>query len=210
MSLFDSSRDTTTNASPSQQGSHAQDKGSAANINLSAGDDQGIHGDIIVKREDHLTQIDRSDNSVRNTDNSFTDESVRNIDESDRSVRNIDRSDRSVRTTTHNIDRSDRSVTNIDNSQRFDTDLGAIKESFAFADAGLDFAGQNTRDVFGVVTDLIEIQTDSFNKSVDQIQQSAASEVERGLDSVLGLTQDAFWLVGGMVAIVGAVMVWGK
>ena len=211
MGFFDSNSETFGSAS--DQGSQSQDEAQSTNINLSAGDDQSATVNVTRNETTNVQQTDNSDNSVTQIDNS--DRSTTQIDNSDNSKTQISNSNNRIN------DSRDQSVTQIDNSRTIitKTDQGSIKQAFAFATRSLDAVEEQTKGLFATVDDVLELQgaltdetlellSDSFNKSVDQIQESATSEVERSLDAVFGLTRDMFLLIGGIAAIYGLVQVY--
>lgn len=211
MGFFDSNSETFGSAS--DQGSQSQDEAQSTNINLSAGDDQSATVNVTRNETTNIQQTDNSDNSVTQIDNS--DRSTTQIDNSDNSKTQISNSNNRIN------DSRDQSVTQIDNSRTIitKTDQGSIKQAFAFATRSLDAVEEQTKGLFATVDDVLELQgaltdetlellSDSFNKSVDQIQESATSEVERSLDAVFGLTRDMFLLIGGIAAIYGLVQVY--
>ena len=211
MGFFDSNSETFGSAS--DQGSQSQDEAQSTNINLSAGDDQSATVNVTRNETTNVQQTDNSDNSVTQIDNS--DRSTTQIDNSDNSKTQISNSNNRIN------DSRDQSVTQIDNSRTIitKTDQGSIKQAFAFATRSLDAVEEQTKGLFATVDDVLELQgaltdetlellSDSFNKSVDQIQESATSEVERSLDAVFGLTRELFLLIGGIAAIYGVVQVY--
>ena len=221
MGFFDSNSETFGSAS--DQGSQSQDEAQSTNINLSAGDDQSATVNVTRNETTNVQQTDNTDNSVTQIDNS--DRSTTQIDNSDRSTTQIDNSDRSstqISNSNNRInDSRDQSVTQIDNSRTIitTTDQGSVKKAFAFATRSLDAVEEQTKGLFATVDDVLELQgaltdetlellSDSFDRSVDQIQESAVSEVERSLDAVFGLTRELFLLIGGIAAIYGLVQVY--
>ena len=211
MGFFDSNSETFGSAS--DQGSQSQDEAQSTNINLSAGDDQSATVNVTRNETTNVQQTDNSDNSVTQIDNS--DRSTTQIDNSDNSKTQISNSNNRIN------DSRDQSVTQIDNSRTIitKTDQGSIKQAFAFATRSLDAVEEQTKGLFATVDDVLELQgaltdetlellSDSFDRSVDQIQESATSEVERSLDAVFGLTRELFLLIGGIAAIYGVVQVY--
>jgi hypothetical protein len=211
MGFFDSNSETFGSAS--DQGSQSQDEAQSTNINLSAGDDQSATVNVTRNETTNIEQTDNSDNSVTQIDNS--DRSTTQIDNSDRSKNQISNSNNRIN------DSRNQSVTQIDNSRTIitSTDQGSVKKAFAFATRSLDAVERQTEGLFATVDDVLELQgaltdetlellSDSFDRSVDQIQESATSEVERSLDAVFGLTRDMFLLIGGIAAIYGVVQVY--
>ena len=211
MGFFDSNSETFGSAS--DQGSQSQDEAQSTNINLSAGDDQSATVNVTRNETTNVQQTDNSDNSVTQIDNS--DRSTTQIDNSDNSKTQISNSNNRIN------DSRNQSVTQIDNSRTIitKTDQGSIKQAFAFATRSLDAVEEQTKGLFATVDDVLELQgaltdetlellSDSYDRSVDQIQESAMSEVERSLDAVFGLTRDMFLLIGGIAAIYGLVQVY--
>jgi len=211
MGFFDSNSETFGSAS--DQGSQSQDEAQSTNINLSAGDDQSATVNVTRNETTNIQQTDNSDNSVTQIDNS--DRSTTQIDNSDNSKTQISNSNNRIN------DSRNQSVTQIDNSRTIitTTDQGSVKKAFAFATRSLDAVEEQTKGLFATVDDVLELQgaltdetlellSDSFDRSVDQIQESATSEVERSLDAVFGLTRDMFLLIGGIAAIYGVVQVY--
>ena len=211
MGFFDSNSETFGSAS--DQGSQSQDEAQSTNINLSAGDDQSATVNVTRNETTNVQQTDNSDNSVTQIDNS--DRSTTQIDNSDNSKTQISNSNNRIN------DSRNQSVTQIDNSRTIitKTDQGSIKQAFAFATRSLDAVEEQTKGLFATVDDVLELQgaltdetlellSDSYDRSVDQIQESAVSEVERSLDAVFGLTRELFLLIGGIAAIYGLVQVY--
>jgi hypothetical protein len=168
---------------------------------------------------------DESDRSVSNIDKSVNDNSQFFSDESDRSVTNTDSSSQFTDNTQNFSDSRNQSTTQIDESvdSRDQSvinnviDFGAINRAFNTADkslstvAGLASGNQAglvemfTRvvDELGMVqSSALESVNAGFSEAFDQVQQSAATSEERGLASVIGLSKNMFYVLGGVGAIV--------
>jgi len=166
---------------------------------------------------------DNSDNSQVFTDNSSVDNSQSFVDRSDNSQSFVDRSDNSQVFT----DNSDNRV--------FSTmsDYGSIAasiDSVNRANAGIvDFAldandglvslfesslgkieslAAGNRESSGTLfSESVNTIQSGFNNALDRIQQSNASAEERGLDTVIGLSQNVIYALAAVAGV--GILAWG-
>lgn len=232
MGIFDSTSKSSSLTSGSEQGSQAQDDGTASNINITAGDDQNAN--VNISEDNSVYQIDESDNSVDNsiyqtsTNDSVT--NTTNTDNSDRSVTQIDNSDNSDRSNTqidNSVDQTDSSQTTttntdnssysfVDNTKTYvtTTDFGAIEAAATISKNSIDALTTQTTGLFATVDDILEgygAQTDetiralsgSFETSVEQIADENTTAQE-------SLITNTYYLIGAMVGIAGLAYVFGR
>jgi len=230
MGIFDSSSESTSLTAGSEQGSQAQDDGTASNINITAGDDQNAN--VNISEDNSVYQIDESDNSV---DNSIwiTDQSVRtttNTDNSDSSVTQIDNSDNSDRSVTqidNSVDQTDSSQTTttntdnsaysfVDNTQTYvtTTDFGAIEAAASISKSSIEALTTQTTGLFATVDDILEGYGAQTDETIQALSGSFATSVEQIADENTtaqeSLITNTYYLIGAMVSIAGLAYIFGR
>jgi len=230
MGIFDSSSESTSLTAGSEQGSQAQDDGTASNINITAGDDQNAN--VNISEDNSVYQVDESDNSV---DNSIwiTDQSVRtttNTDNSDSSVTQIDSSDNSdysVTTIDNSVDQTDSSTTSTtntdnssfsytDNTQTYvtTTDFGAIEAAASISKSSIEALTAQTTGLFATVDDILEGYGAQTDETIQALSGSFATSVEQIADENTtaqeSLITNTYYLIGAMVGIAGLAYVFGR
>ena len=230
MGIFDSSSESTSLTAGSEQGSQAQDDGTASNINITAGDDQNAN--VNISEDNSVYQIDESDNSV---DNSIwiTDQSVRtttNTDNSDSSVTQIDNSDNSDRSVTqidNSVDQTDSSQTTttntdnsaysfVDNTQTYvtTTDFGAIEAAASISKSSIEALTTQTTGLFATVDDILEGYGAQTDETIQALSGSFATSVEQIADENTtaqeSLITNTYYLIGAMVGIAGLAYIFGR
>ena len=230
MGIFDSSSESTSLTAGSEQGSQAQDDGTASNINITAGDDQNAN--VNISEDNSVYQIDESDNSV---DNSIwiTDQSVRtttNTDNSDSSVTQIDNSDNSDRSVTqidNSVDQTDSSQTTttntdnsaysfVDNTQTYvtTTDFGAIEAAASISKSSIEALTTQTTGLFATVDEILEGYGAQTDETIQALSGSFATSVEQIADENTtaqeSLITNTYYLIGAMVGIAGLAYVFGR
>ena len=218
MGIFDSTSKSSSLTSGSEQGSQAQDDGTASNINITAGDDQNAN--VNISEDNSVYQIDESDNSVDNsvyqtsTNDSVT--TTTNTDNSDRSTTQIDNSDKS----NTQIDSSTKNTTttNTDNSQTYTTitttDFGAIAAATTISEKSIDALTTQTTGLFATVDDILEGYGAQTDETIQALSGSFATSVEQIADENTtaqeSLITNTYYLIGAMVGIAGLAYVFGR
>lgn len=219
MGLFDSTSTTSTKATETGQ----QSGKDSLNVNLDAYKSNVTNN---VRLDNSLTQIDESDNSITNIDNSveendysvtnvdssISDDSITNIDNSirDDSVTNIDNSvdeyDYSVTNTDNSVDEYDYSVANTDNSiDNSDNRVITYTTDFGAVDSSLDLAGDALTFAESIFTNSTAYVGDVFDDALSEISNANKTAEAQSLDTVLDFSKNVFYLLGVLaIAAAGA------